>query len=514
MILSNFYYQKFEKIIKNVKLNDVLNVEGHYNFFLNNSNNLNDTQFTRMYFLLTLFVCFYFEKKKASIGSYINELFGNNNDKSKNSFLCVKFNCNWDGVYSFFEDLMDKYIKNDGFNTIQKYLLDELGESNFNYILNWVCAISNFNYDIEVKSPHVSNSILLTSNKIQDVNELKQVFFKYCIQLEKSVYQNTIISDSKNKIKVYTISLEDKETISSIENPEYKSWLEKFNEIKEVTEEKSVLAELVKDAPSKIITHKTTKKEVMSKEINEVYKDFKTMYLSQKDKQHLISVLHNYKHKKQLLNDLGFPNKLGVMLYGLPGCGKTSTIITIASYLQKNIYYLNLNGIKTNEDLATIFDHVIKLSANGGIIVMEDIDAMTKVVHKRNYSSESSDDESSKYIYENKSKLTLEFFLNLLQGSLTRDDTIFITTTNHIEVLDPAFYRDGRFDVKIEMKPADKYQITEMFKVFFNREPKEELLYNIEEHKYPCATFLNHFYKYLMDSEQYTDEDILGIFLP
>jgi ATP-dependent 26S proteasome regulatory subunit len=41
--------------------------------------------------------------------------------------------------------------------------------------------------------------------------------------------------------------------------------------------------------------------------------------------------------------------------------------------------------------------------------------------------------------------------LNILDGSYTPEDVIFILTTNHIDKLDEAIRRDGRTDVKLEI---------------------------------------------------------------
>ena len=41
--------------------------------------------------------------------------------------------------------------------------------------------------------------------------------------------------------------------------------------------------------------------------------------------------------------------------------------------------------------------------------------------------------------------------LQLLDGADSQSKTVFIATTNHIESLDPAIIRDGRFDLKIHM---------------------------------------------------------------
>lgn len=237
---------------------------------------------------------------------------------------------------------------------------------------------------------------------------------------------------------------------------------------------------------------------VVTKEINEKYKSIDTLYLREYDYRRLVGILSRFKNSTYLYDKYGLPNKLGVLLYGEPGTGKSTTIQVIGSYLQKNIYYVNLSTVETNQELQMIFDEV-NHSMNGGIIVFEDIDAMTNVVHDREITTVAEGD-----------KLTLEYFLNLLQGSLTRNGTIFIATTNHLEKLDPAFYRVGRFDIKIDMKKCDHHQIRTIFEKFVGRSVDEEVLKKVTIDKFTPAEIIFHLVNFI-DSED-SDEIIMRDF--
>lgn len=153
------------------------------------------------------------------------------------------------------------------------------------------------------------------------------------------------------------------------------------------------------------------------------------------------------------------------MLHGEPGCGKTTTIITVASYFGRDIFYVNLKSIQTNSDLKLVFDHINNSHSGGGIIVLEDIDAMTSIVEKRRSIADGEMESDRK-----EDTITLEYLLNLLDGTLTYDDSIVIITTNHLENLDPALYRPGRIDNLIEMKKCDHYQISRIFQKFMCRD--------------------------------------------
>ncbi|AYV81146.1 MAG: bifunctional AAA family ATPase chaperone/translocase BCS1 [Harvfovirus sp.] len=266
--------------------------------------------------------------------------------------------------------------------------------------------------------------------------------------------------------------------------------------------------------PDKMIIEKIVHKTVKCQLISEVSKNFSTLYLRKDDRFRLEKSLETFHSKKELFEELGLQCKLAILLHGLPGTGKSSTIIAAGTYLNKNLYYLNLNEVTSNEELQIMFDYVNKNCVGGGIIIFEDIDAMTKVVHRRDRGSGDSDEKRELTVAEvigSKNDLTLEYFLNLIQGSLTTDNTVLIATTNHLETLDPAFYRDGRFDVKIEMKKCDRYQINMIYKNFFKREIPEHLLRRIKEDIWTPANIIFHIKNYLFSTAG--DAEILDRFI-
>jgi len=121
------------------------------------------------------------------------------------------------------------------------------------------------------------------------------------------------------------------------------------------------------------------------------HKTFNSLFFQGKPQ--LLKVLDDFQQKKGKFGVAGFPHKLGLLLYGPPGTGKTSLIKALAQYTGRNIVSIPLTRIKTNQQLMDVFmdqrfgidgeDIDIRLGFKNTIFVMEDIDAMGKIVHKR-----------------------------------------------------------------------------------------------------------------------------------
>ena len=333
-------------------------------------------------------------------------------------------------------------------------------------------------------------------------------------------------SGVKTMIKIYCLLLETQVAIIETPNPEYEQWEEQKKMMDEYRElmmvgqsdaQEGIAPRVsipsmdftkIRIPPKKISTEKASKV-IVNKLLNETSKSIDTLYLRKMDMDKLLTSLDQFHNKKEILADLGLPNKLNILLYGEPGTGKSTAIQAIATYLGRNIYYLDLKNAVTNQDLQMMFEYVNKNVQNGGIIVIEDIDAMTDIVLKRESVAEL---RVNQLVSSGDAKLSLEYLLNILQGTLTLDDSIFIVTTNHIDHLDPAFYRDGRFDVKVELKLSDHYQIQSIYHKFLNRRIPDHLIKRIPEDRLSPATVIFHVKDYLFATDV-PDEVILARFM-
>jgi len=121
------------------------------------------------------------------------------------------------------------------------------------------------------------------------------------------------------------------------------------------------------------------------------HKTFGSLFFPEKDS--LLALIDQFLKKQGKFAIEGFPNKLGLLLDGPPGTGKTSLIKALAHYCNRHVVSVNLAKIKTNQGLMDLlFDLVFpvqggdlpaKLKFEDIIFVMEDVDAASKVVYAR-----------------------------------------------------------------------------------------------------------------------------------
>jgi hypothetical protein len=346
------------------------------------------------------------------------------------------------------------------------------------------------------------NQLILRSNTTKPITS--SMVQKFITEIYKCAKQR------RDKVKIFYLTLQTEIKTSEVPNPDYTQWEQKRDLLDKMKADPKVFAELI--IPPKTIPKETAERKIEVKQLNEIEKDIDTLYLRKADKEILVSCLSQFRDKKEVIRSLGLPNKLNILLYGMPGTGKSTTIQAVATYLRKDIYYVDLKDAVTNADLQMIFEYVNKNVPNGGIVVIEDIDAMTEVVLKRTPLEPSSPLGRSSLPCDHKSKLTLDYFLNILQGTLTLDDSIFIVTTNHLTHLDPAFYRDGRFDVKVELKLCDTFQMNAIYHRILNRDIPTDLLKQLPEDKFSPAALIFHVKNYMFTPNM-PDEEILRPFL-
>lgn len=168
--------------------------------------------------------------------------------------------------------------------------------------------------------------------------------------------------------------------------------------------------------------------------------------------------------------DKAIPYRRGYLLYGPPGCGKTSLILALAVELDCSIYMLSTGDRDLSDQM--LYNLVATIKPNS-LLVIEDVDAAF-----RNRAQEAvvqpmvevTPGTPAPSLQQN--GVTFSGLLNSIDGILGGDGRILLMTTNHPDRLDPALMRPGRVDLKVELGKANKAQAQALFVRFFPGNPE------------------------------------------
>ncbi|XP_049985531.1 mitochondrial chaperone BCS1 isoform X2 [Alexandromys fortis] len=153
--------------------------------------------------------------------------------------------------------------------------------------------------------------------------------------------------------------------------------------------------------------------------------------------------------------DRGIPYRRGYLLYGPPGCGKSSFITALAGELEHSICLLSLTDSSLSDDR---LNHLLSVAPQQSLVLLEDVDA---AFLSRDLALE------NPVKYQGLGRLTFSGLLNALDGVASTEARIVFMTTNHIDRLDPALIRPGRVDLKEYVGYCSHWQLTQMFQRFY-----------------------------------------------
>ena len=237
-------------------------------------------------------------------------------------------------------------------------------------------------------------------------------------------------------------------------------------------------------------------------DVNESSKKFNNIFFEEKDK--LLKYIHPFIYDPIQKTNIGSPKyercgiafKAGILFHGSPGCGKTSTIKAILNHTNRHGIVINLNNVKSCEELEALFRlkkiNGKNISRKEICYILEDFDAINSDFllsrkskenkgNKENNKKEDKSEvgqfiklfESQNPHFNNTDNLNLSCFLNILDGIIELNGVMIIMTTNHPEKIDEALIRPGRIDFKYEFKKCSKKIIIEMLKFIYQLSDKE-----------------------------------------
>ncbi len=182
---------------------------------------------------------------------------------------------------------------------------------------------------------------------------------------------------------------------------------------------------------------------------------------------------------------MGIPWHRGYMLSGPPGCGKTSFVAALASDLGRDLYYVPLTRLGSDQEITRLFQEVSQRS----FLLLEDIDVLAAA----------QDRSEGHNLSDNPTKLSLSGLLNALDGIGTPHGLVLFLTTNRPEVLDRAVYRPGRIDIHLPFVEADDEQVRRMTALYLSPVHAERL--RPMEGTIPPASVVGAFKRYITDRD-------------
>ncbi len=186
-----------------------------------------------------------------------------------------------------------------------------------------------------------------------------------------------------------------------------------------------------------------------------------TLFYNDGVKENILSHIDGFIENQYIYKERNLLYKTGILLYGIPGTGKTSLATALATYYNYDLIIVDMNTFDRLD--VSMLTNCINADTSKFIVLLEDIDTIFNTLNRED-SSQSADKDEKKVINK---------LLQFLDSNSSPTDVIFIATTNHIEKLDSALTRSGRFDLIQSIDPVNKAVAHEMCKSF--NVPEEDI---------------------------------------
>jgi len=281
-----------------------------------------------------------------------------------------------------------------------------------------ICIPDDCAFDINYNNEIIKFSLKTEYDSNGDIIKILKPVGGCSSANEDIIYKNLLLSSSDDELLINFI-----------------------NEAKEYSEK---LLNESKMSEIKTISINIWRKEYWNMLFKSPKRPIETLYLKEGQKEDLMKNVEEFYDNKTRGEYLfhGIPYKSVFMLYGPPGTGKTSTINTIASHFDCDVYVIPVSKELTDYGLIDAMGFLKEKEEKKRIIVIEDIDSIF-TDRKRG------DDDNG---------ITLQGLLNCFDGFSCVEGTLLFITANKPEVIDEALIRSCRVDHKYELDYANEYQ--------------------------------------------------------
>jgi hypothetical protein len=445
-------------------------------------------------------------------------------------------------IFNYFKTFI--FFKDD--NVAKLEFEGHISYTSNNIKVNFDRGMSAFFYYIyknqdEIKGLKYLKRIPDIKHYLEDTEVQREIFEEFFIAQKTPIYLNNEVSihpsisnkdvdeeyTKKNiKITQYGIQVRYKKFASSDENMKY--LLKLYNKLRSDYLEAKETNNNTDNQYVYMFDTKKGQKVIFNRyTIKDEAKKIEHMYFPEKEQ--LVKDLDTFFKSKDLYKKKGKSYRKIILAYGIPGCGKTSLLSSLAnmSYCSNGKYPRQLIHLKldklTRKDLMDILfketiylndDGCVKIPFDRRIYYIEEMDGY-KITHKRtfsdksqkndsvqksklltsinqicnskdsdndsNYDTDDSDtscsknDKIGKQITkllgdnEDKSVLGIQDLLEALDGipSMKNGEIIYMTT-NHIDKIDDALKRPGRVNFLIHFKKLTKVLLIKQVETYFN----------------------------------------------
>ena len=331
------------------------------------------------------------------------------------------------------------------YNTVLHYLFTHYKDKIENFDYKHSTLIKSYDWrerrkENYVKICHPCDGRYIINYKNKDIT--------LCLETLKQngIYEKMVVPQgcSTNKdiiLKMLTISIDDDD----------KEFLIQFIDTTNEFCENEMKHKFKSDKVSKTIEIHYWRKDFWNLLFKCPKRPLETLYLKQGQKEELIETVSEFysENTQDEYIKYGIPYKQVVLIYGIPGSGKTSAIRTIASHFDADVYVIPVSKELTDYGLIDAISYMEEKEDKKRIIIIEDIDCIFTNRKK-------GDDENH---------ISLQGLLNCFDGFSCVEGTLLFLTANHPEVLDDAVLRSCRIDKRFELGHADEYQTKSIFEM-------------------------------------------------